>query len=277
MTPTINPRKNSLSISLTESVVFLRSVDVSTHRPTTRENTPPSILRGLLILSLVKPTRISSIKVDFIGQSVTTWTEGTLSHLSPSSVLSTSTSISIYPTFLAGPSTRYPSELQEKINLYSATRTFFQAPRIPTSRRALSLEPGLAHYADEAEFINRRRPPSPPMARDPGPTHQFSLVDVPRGRERGRARLSVDDDILQRELPLESHSRSTPGLSPPSLASSEDENSVPPLHSAVHHLHAHPPHTSSRSALERQSTTISPPPTIDSPHESRSLSRTLPA
>jgi hypothetical protein len=83
MPPTISPRKNSLSISLTESVVFLRSVDVSTHRPTTRENTPPSILRGLLILSLVKPTRISSIKVDFIGQSVTTWTEGTLSHLSP--------------------------------------------------------------------------------------------------------------------------------------------------------------------------------------------------
>jgi hypothetical protein len=81
MPPTISPRKNSLSISLTESVVFLRSVDVSSHRPTTRENTPPSILRGLLILSLVKPTRISSIKVDLIGQSVTTWTEGTLSHL----------------------------------------------------------------------------------------------------------------------------------------------------------------------------------------------------
>ena len=83
MPPTISPRKNSLSISLTESVVFLRSVDVSTHRPTTRENTPPSILRGLLILSLVKPTRISSIQVDFVGQSITTWTEGTLSYLSP--------------------------------------------------------------------------------------------------------------------------------------------------------------------------------------------------
>jgi len=271
MPPTISPRKNSLSISLTESVVFLRSVDVSTHRPTTRENTPPSILRGLLILSLVKPTRISSIKVDFIGQSVTTWTKGTLSHLSLIVI-----SISIYPTFLAGSSTRYPSELQEKINLYSATRTFFQAPRVPTGRRALSLEPGLSHYADEAEFIDRRRPPSPPMARDPGPTHQFSPADIPRGRERGRARPSVDDDILQLALPLESHSRSTPGLSTPSLASSEDDNSVPPLHSAVHHLHAYSPRTSSRLALERQSTTISPP-TIESPYESRSLSRTLPA
>jgi hypothetical protein len=80
MLPTINPRKNTLSISLTESVLFLRSVDVSAHRSTTPENPPPSILRGLLILNLVKPTRISSIQVDLIGQSVTIWTEGTLSH-----------------------------------------------------------------------------------------------------------------------------------------------------------------------------------------------------
>jgi hypothetical protein len=275
MPPTISPRKNSLSISLTESVVFLRSVDVSSHRPTTRENTPPSILRGLLILSLVKPTRISSIKVDLIGQSVTTWTEGTLSHLIVGFI--TSISISIYLTFLAGPSTRYPSELQEKINLFSATRTFFQASRIPTGRRALSLEPGLSHYADEAEFINRRRPPSPSMTRNPGPTHQFSPADIPRGRERGRARLSLDDDILQLAPPQESHSRSTPGLSSPSLASSEDDDSVPPLHSTVHHLHTHSPHASSRSALEQWSPTTSPPPTIDSPYESRSLSRTLPA
>lgn len=167
--------------------------------------------------------------------------------------------------------------MQEKINLYSATRTFFQAPRIPTGRRALSLEPGLSHYADEAEFINRRRPPSPPMSRDPGPAHQFSPADIPRGRERGRARFSVDDDILERVHPLDSDSRSTPGLSSPSLASSEDDNSVPSLRTAVHHLHAHPPHTSSLPVLERQSATISPLPTIDSPYENRSLSRTLPA
>src|SRR6266851_357042 len=85
MTPTlINLRKNSISVSLTESVVFLRSVDVSTLRPTTDDSIRPSILRGLLIITLVKPTRISSIQVDLVGQSVTTWIEGTSpSHLLP--------------------------------------------------------------------------------------------------------------------------------------------------------------------------------------------------
>ena len=83
MIPTFNPRKNSLSVSLAESVVFLRSVDVSTRRPVTAANGPPSMLRGLLILNLVRPTRISSIRVDLVGESVTMWTEGTSSHLLP--------------------------------------------------------------------------------------------------------------------------------------------------------------------------------------------------
>lgn len=265
MTPTFNPRKNSLSISLTESVVFLRSVDISAHRPTTRQNASPSILRGLLILTLVRPTRICNIQVELIGQSITTWTEGTYG-------------LCLHKyryrfVIVAGQSTRYPSELKEKINLFSATRSFFQAPSIPTGRRALSLEPGLSHYADEAEFLNRRRPSSS-IARDSSHIHQFNPVDIPRGRERARARISADEYTLPREPPPQAHSPSTPGLSSPSPASSEDGDSVPPLNPPVDRLHAHPPITSSRSTFERRSPTISPPSMIDLPYESRSLSRT---
>jgi hypothetical protein len=177
-------------------------------------------------------------------------------------------------TFLPGPSTRYPAELEEKINLYSATRTFFQAPRVPTGRRALSLEPGLSHYADDAEFINRRRRlPSPSMARDPVPTHQLNIANIPRGRERARAHVSVDDYNLQPTPPLEVHTP-TPGLGSPSPASSEDDYLVTPLNATVDRSHAHPAHISSRSALQQRSSTISPPPTIDSPYESQSLPRT---
>jgi len=264
MTPTFNPRKNSLSISLTESVVFLRSVDVSAHPSATRENaSSPSILRGLLILTLVRPTRICNIQVELTGQSITTWTEGTYGVYSHK--------YRYRFVIVAGQSTRYPSELQEKINLFSATRTFFQAPRIPSGRRALSLEPGLSHYAEEAEFIHRHRPSSPSIARDSGQIHP---VDIPRGRARAPARLSADEYILQRERFPQVHSPSTPGLSSPSPASSEDEDSVPPLNSLVDRLHAHPPLTSLRSTIERRSPTISPPSMVDLPYESQSLSRT---
>lgn len=67
------PHRNSLAISLIDPIVFLRGVDFSRGR---HENAPPSILRGLLTLCLTKPTRISSIEVELIGQSVTTWSEG---------------------------------------------------------------------------------------------------------------------------------------------------------------------------------------------------------
>ena len=68
---------NSLSLSLTESVLFLRAVHIAHQHPSTHDNAPPSILRALLILSLAKPTRISSIEVELVAQSVTIWTEGT--------------------------------------------------------------------------------------------------------------------------------------------------------------------------------------------------------
>jgi hypothetical protein len=66
--------KNSLAIRLTESAVFLRS-DGSIHNNAHSEDRS-SMLRGLLILNLVKPTKISGIEIELIGKTETAWSEG---------------------------------------------------------------------------------------------------------------------------------------------------------------------------------------------------------
>ncbi len=69
--------KNSLTITLTEPVVILRTVDVAgAHSPPIGGVSTPSILRGLLALDLVKPTRISSIEVELQAISHASWSEG---------------------------------------------------------------------------------------------------------------------------------------------------------------------------------------------------------
>lgn len=72
------PAKNSLSLRLTESAVFLRT-RTGLHLT---ENSQPSILRGLLALNLVKPTKISSIELELKAKSHTTWPEGIYLHFS---------------------------------------------------------------------------------------------------------------------------------------------------------------------------------------------------
>jgi len=69
-------QKNTLTIRLTESVVFLRNVDGVGRRPDQSNTCPTSLLRGLLVLDLAKPTRISSIEIDLTGKVMTSWPEG---------------------------------------------------------------------------------------------------------------------------------------------------------------------------------------------------------
>lgn len=66
--------KNSLAIRLTEAAVFLRS-DGSIHTDVHNEDRS-SVLRGLLILNLAKPTKISGIEIELVGKSDTTLPEG---------------------------------------------------------------------------------------------------------------------------------------------------------------------------------------------------------
>ncbi|PFH52148.1 hypothetical protein AMATHDRAFT_190088 [Amanita thiersii Skay4041] len=72
MPPSEKPKKNSLSIRLTESAVFLRT------RPGRRSthDSQPSVLRGLLVFDLAKPTKISSIELELQAKSSSAWPEG---------------------------------------------------------------------------------------------------------------------------------------------------------------------------------------------------------
>ena len=140
--PTKQKMPNSLSLTLTKSVLFLCTVHVH-HTPSSHDNNNPAILCGLLVLSLTKPTCISSISIELVAESVTIWTEG----------------MSIFSAFLldlltisAGQSSHYPTELQEKNNIYSATHSFFQAPQTATGQHSLSLNPSLSHYMDQEKF-----------------------------------------------------------------------------------------------------------------------------
>lgn len=84
MPSTTKSHKNTLEIRLTESVVFLRAGDATGRQRTIPADAPPGMLRGLLILTLVKPTKISSIEVTLVAKTYTTWPEGmfALHHLS---------------------------------------------------------------------------------------------------------------------------------------------------------------------------------------------------
>ncbi|KZS87188.1 hypothetical protein SISNIDRAFT_461118 [Sistotremastrum niveocremeum HHB9708] len=71
--------KNSVQIRLTEPAVFLRggSDEVLTgHHVPNAPPGPPAMLRGLLVLNLVKPTKIKSIEVKLYGSSRNDWPEG---------------------------------------------------------------------------------------------------------------------------------------------------------------------------------------------------------
>lgn len=73
--------KNTLFIRLTESVVFLRTSD-PTGRDRVQDNAPPAMVRGLLTLNIVRPTRISSIEIELQGKATTSSFEGACDSIS---------------------------------------------------------------------------------------------------------------------------------------------------------------------------------------------------
>ena len=68
-------KSNSLSIRLTESAVFLSTDGQPTVRGRDSEQRS-TLLRGLLILQLVKPTKIKSIDVELTATASSAWPEG---------------------------------------------------------------------------------------------------------------------------------------------------------------------------------------------------------
>ncbi|KAI0282359.1 hypothetical protein BGY98DRAFT_1094397 [Russula aff. rugulosa BPL654] len=80
------PSKSSLSITLTEPFVILRTVDAAGSQPLLGEFAPPSVLRGLLALDLSKASKISSIQIELQATSCASWSEGMSHAHSPSSL-----------------------------------------------------------------------------------------------------------------------------------------------------------------------------------------------
>ena len=70
------PSKSSLSITLTEPFVILRTVDVAGSQPLLGDFAPSSVLRGLLALDLSKASKISSIQIELQATSYASWSEG---------------------------------------------------------------------------------------------------------------------------------------------------------------------------------------------------------
>ncbi|KAG5644953.1 hypothetical protein DXG03_007323 [Asterophora parasitica] len=115
-------KNNPLTIRLTESAVFLRS---SGWRNRDQESRP-SMLRGLLVMELSKPTRITSIKLDLVARSCTSWPEGIGTHR---------------------------TDITEEHKLFHAETVCFRAGKVERPRRESSIGPGAAAYdAGEAGY-----------------------------------------------------------------------------------------------------------------------------
>lgn len=68
------PTKNLLTIRLNESAVFLRSAGPNIRRHQNAQQ--PSMLRGLLVLDLVKATKVTSIEIELVAKTASSWPDG---------------------------------------------------------------------------------------------------------------------------------------------------------------------------------------------------------
>ena len=203
--PKTVPHKNALNIRLAESVVFLRAGDATGRQRTIQPDAAPGMVRGLLVLTLAKPTRITSIEVELVGRTMTAWPEGVcLSVCDPAP-----------PDQRPGVGARR-IEITEEHDIHSQTSVFFRAGHTPgsSSRRNLSVGPGLVLEHEDEDH-----------------SEQSSVMQPEgRGEERGRGRspprdpasarshrrhMSVDQTHFQRSAVSHRENRLPPIASPP--------------------------------------------------------------
>ncbi|PPQ87441.1 hypothetical protein CVT25_008177 [Psilocybe cyanescens] len=111
-------RSNSVSIRLTESAVFLRT-DGAPVRRGAIPDARTSMVRGLLILDLVKPTKLTSIEVELSATTANAWPEGIGARR---------------------------IDVTEEHRVFRATTTYFNAGKSqPTTRRTASIGPGILY------------------------------------------------------------------------------------------------------------------------------------
>ncbi|KAL1938554.1 hypothetical protein VTO73DRAFT_11577 [Trametes versicolor] len=167
-----HPHKNSLDIRLAESVVFLRAGDATGRQRNLQADAPPGMVRGLLVLNLAKPTRITSIEIELVGKTVTAWPEGVGARR---------------------------IEITEEHEIYSQSYVFFRAVQTPGagSRRNLSVGPGLSlehedeDHSERSSYVQRDGQTEEDRGRSPYP----HTMDQNRNHRRY---MSVDQTHFQR-------------------------------------------------------------------------------
>ncbi|THH03390.1 hypothetical protein EW145_g6296 [Phellinidium pouzarii] len=156
----------NLSIRLTESVVFLRGSVESTvlGRRTARES-PPAMLRGLLMLNLDKPTKISSIEITLEGKSQSSW-----------------------PDVAGG----RKLEVAEEHEIFSGTTVYFRAGKTQSgsARRTASVGPGLVFDHEENEDDSTSNEEARRNEQHAGP------LTPPAWLSNSRRRVSMDYQFL---------------------------------------------------------------------------------
>ncbi|KAG1824348.1 uncharacterized protein BJ212DRAFT_1319518 [Suillus subaureus] len=235
----IQHEKNTLCIRLTESVVFLRTSN-PTGRDYNQDNAAPGIVRGLLTLDIVKPTRISSIEIELQGKATTSAFEGVGARR---------------------------IEVTEQHKVFTASTVFFQAASSPSARRTASVGPGLPDrdYDHDHTYDELHHPgeyssvPSPQHAPHPNgfPSPVFNTrsasMDPRQLSSSTSGRSFSDNTILQRDNT--SHFPPTPPYSPPLNSSSVIADRRPsPSHShsgSISQSSSHPkPEDSPAQTLE---------------------------
>ncbi|KAK0241334.1 hypothetical protein EDD85DRAFT_764391 [Armillaria nabsnona] len=210
-------KKNNLSIRLTESAVFLRTDDSSGRNPSSEAR--PSILRGLLILELARPTKITSIDLKLQATSSTAWPEGFGARR---------------------------VDVTEDNKVFSVSTVLFNAG--PPPRRTMSVGPGLIGYNDEAfdEYDDDR------LDQASHSEDALYMADTANANRylRAQRRVSVDssyrrnpqsydtDIPIPPEIPpysLHAPSSSSGSLpTPPHSSPSAERPTISPAHSAGH-------------------------------------------
>jgi hypothetical protein len=124
--------------------------------------------------------------------------------------------------------------------LHSATQVFFRAASSPSSRRSLSVEPGLSHHANDGEH-QHPHPPLPPLPPPPAEAEPALPVPSPvhvagdtsqRGRMRVRRRSSADHLVFQRD-PV-AHLNRPPAPSPLSFPPTSEEEVIAHTPTSAH-------------------------------------------
>lgn len=217
-----NHEKNTLCIRLTESVVFLRTSN-SSGRDHSQDIAAPGIVRGLLTLNIVKPTRISSIEIELQGKATTSFFEGVGARR---------------------------IEVTEQHKVFTASTVFFQAASLPSARRTASVGPGLPDrnydhdYAyhevhlpgEDTSVPSSQHAPHPNGLPSPVFYTRSASVDPRQPPSPISGRSFSDNTVLQRGSHAPLHLDTiplppTPPYSPPLNSSFITDNRPSPSHS----------------------------------------------